>query len=76
MSYRAVIYSSRSKDPKGVEAMKQWLLDYGITKDELAQIDFPSQKPPAFLTIDDRAICFRGTFPSHIELDNFRVWNK
>lgn len=41
-------------------------------------IKFPSQKPPAQLTIDDRAICFDGDWskldPS--ELLNFKPWNK
>lgn len=39
---------------------------------------FPTQKPAAFLTIDDRAICFDGNWenvaPS--ELLKFKPWNK
>lgn len=70
------IYSSRSKDPKGVEAMKQYLLDHGITVEELSKLPFPLQKPPAFLTIDDRAMCFTGKFPSVQEIVDFKPWNK
>ncbi len=83
-NYCINIYSSRSKTPEGIVAMKRWMFDNisatdwdydGITQ-IIEQIDYPTQKPPAYLTIDDRAICFRGTFPSIQELDNFMVWNK
>ena len=74
--YAIYIYSSRSKDPEGIEAMKAWLLHNGLEAPYLNLIEFPDKKPPAYLTIDDRAITFRGTFPSKLELDNFRPWNK
>ena len=74
--YDVKIYSSRSKSDAGVDAMIDWLnvwLDLSdIDTDDL----FPTQKPPTYLTIDDRAICFRGTFPSVQEMDNFKPWNK
>lgn len=39
-------------------------------------IDWPTQKPPAFMTIDDRAITFEGEFPEEIDhLLEFRPWN-
>lgn len=71
-----VIYSSRSKEEAGVEAMMNWLLIHGLTTDEVLALDFPTQKPAAFLTIDDRAICFEGTFPSGDEMRAFTPWNK
>lgn len=40
------------------------------------KIKFPKYKPPAFVTIDDRAVTFKGTFPSLDKLDNFKPWNK
>ena len=70
------IYSSRSKTPEGVKAMKVWLTQNGMTLDEIRGLEFPTQKPAAFLTIDDRAICFRGTFPSKQEITHFKAWNK
>ena len=79
--YEIAIYSSRSKTPEGIWAMTRWL-EQAFTnirydpRSYIPHIQFPSQKPPAYLTIDDRAICFRGTFPSILELDNFTAWNK
>jgi len=40
------------------------------------QIDFPVQKPPAIVSIDDRAICFDGIFPSPEEIQEFKPWNR
>ncbi len=70
------IYSSRSKEPSGVEAMKKYLSDNGLTSEEMSKLQFPTQKPPAFLTIDDRAICFTGKFPTIDEIVAFKPWNK
>ena len=74
----AVIYSSRSKDPDGRAAMAEWLVANGIPVEyyALGILQFPAQKPPAFLTIDDRAICFDGTFPTTEEMMSFKPWNK
>ena len=70
--YFVNIYSSRSSQEGGIAAMKDWLDKYMIW--DRNKIHFPTQKPIAYLTIDDRAICFRGTFPSVQELDNFKPW--
>jgi len=42
----------------------------------IRKIQFPLHKPPAFITIDDRAIQFTGTFPDVEEIKKFRPWNK
>lgn len=72
------IYSSRSKDQAGIKAMKAWLVDCGLDVRYLnyGVLQFPTEKPPAFLTIDDRAICFNGIFPTTEEIMNFKSWNK
>jgi hypothetical protein len=73
-----VIYSARSKQKGGIEAMKKWLIKHGVDewyfRDDI--LKFPTQKPAAFLTIDDRAICFTGKFPTTAEMMAFVPWNK
>jgi hypothetical protein len=79
------IYSSRSKDSDGINAMVSWLQNFaahewGIdeAKRFVHDLVFPTQKPAAFLTIDDRAICFQGKWDDldPVELLGFKPWNK
>src|SRR5262249_39749438 len=51
------IYSSRSKDPRGILAMQDFIRRHGGS---VWKLKFCHEKPAAFLTIDDRAICFDG----------------
>ena len=74
--FMVCIYSSRSKEPNGVIAMRDWLLLHGMSRATLNEIDFPTEKPAAFLTIDDRAICFEGAFPTPYDMKEFKPWNK
>jgi hypothetical protein len=71
--FKLVIYSSRSKDIVSREKMEHWLRckasewheKNGFTTKPLgypAEIEFAHEKPPAFLTIDDRAIRFDGNW--------------
>lgn len=86
--FRIAIFSSRSNQPGGPEAMRQWLgywsvdEEHGLPHDTdlafLSEIEWPTEKPPAFLTIDDRALTFNGDWS---ELDpeallSFKPWNK
>ena len=68
------IYSSRSRQSGGIDAMKRWLLKYGLEQEVLDSIGFPTQKPAAFLTIDDRCFCFKGHFPSIEYIKSFKSW--
>ena len=72
------IYSSRSKSFFGRRAMKKWLVANGLHPGYIREglLKFPVRKPAAFLTIDDRAICFDGQFPSTEEMLSFVPWNK
>lgn len=63
------IYSSRSKELEGIKAMREWLERHvractDLTTPQadmlLRDIVFTHEKPAAFLTVDDRAICFDG----------------
>lgn len=68
------IYSSRSKEQKGIQAMVDWFVEYGFWR--VYELKFPVQKPPAWLTIDDRCICFDGKFPDMDTIENFKPWYK
>lgn len=86
--FKLVIYSSRSKDDAGVTAMALWLhekrnawIKSGGERHptEPLSMEFAHEKPAAWLTIDDRAIQFRGDWTAP-ELDAmtmraFRPWN-
>lgn len=72
--FRVYIYSSRSKNERGIDAMIAWFVDHGF--EYCDQLTFTTEKPPAFLTIDDRAFCFEGTFPSVEWIKKFKPWNK
>lgn len=70
------VYSSRSKYPEGIAAMKRWFLAHGLSEEHITRLPFPTEKPGAWLTIDDRAICFEGIFPNVDELNDFVPWNR
>ena len=83
MHFQVAIYSARSSQEGGILAMQDWLKvhlmwEFGqtIAEEIFARLVWPTQKPPAFLTIDDRAICFTGEWPSMQELLDFKPWNK
>lgn len=88
------IFSSRSHQPGGIDAMKAWLWD-AITHhfdcpfagdprglERALQVrdalSFPTEKPPAMVTIDDRALCFTGNWNDFDpqRLLEFKPWNK
>lgn len=79
------VFSSRSNQPGGIGAMQNWLRRHiweigdGAVIDGSAivrEIHWPTEKPPALVTIDDRAICFTGEWPSLDEIAAFQPWNR
>lgn len=73
-----VIYSARSSQRGGIKAMKEWFVKHGLPPSYISEgiLKFPETKPAAFLTLDDRAICFTGKFPTSAEMLNFTTWQK
>ena len=83
--FEVAVFSSRSNQPGGMTAMKTWLRDaffdyWGAhpvhADDKFSEIQWPTEKPAAFVTIDYRALTFDGTWPSIEEIRGFKPWNK
>jgi len=74
--FEVCVYSSRSRHKGAVYAMKAWFVEHAFDTEALNHLQFPTQKPAASMTIDDRAFCFEGDFPSPKWLLRFRPWNK
>jgi len=72
--FDVAIYSSRSGQEGGIQAMKDWFDQYTIT-DIRTMLNFPTEKPPAMVGIDDRVLTFNGIWPNLNELVNFKPWN-
>jgi hypothetical protein len=80
--FDVAIYSTRSLTPEGVQAMRVALTEWAKADgmgfqdacDFVEKLRFPEKKEPAWLTIDDRCICFTGTFPTLEEVYQFQPW--
>lgn len=87
------IFSSRSNQPGGVEAMRSYMRekiyfhfdcafapgssdDFDQANALIDALRYPTEKPSAMISIDDRALTFTGVWPSIRELQEFRPWNK
>ena len=42
----------------------------------IRDLQFPEHKPPALVTLDDRAVCFKGKWPKVMDLVGFQPWHK
>lgn len=85
--FRLVVYSSRSKTPEGIadmrEKLREWVEAAYAANTGLAisisDFEFSAVKPPAFVTIDDRGIQFRGDWSApELSVDAiraFKPWN-
>lgn len=89
--FKVVVYSSRSKTEEGrknmAQAIGKWSIDAVVSGEIssdfdmgiLGDMDFASEKPPAYLTIDDRAVTFHGSWSDgHMDphrLRQFKPWN-
>ena len=69
--YKVVVVSARCYLEGGMQAITDYLDDYGIVVDGVTD-----EKPPAIVTVDDRAICFNGKAGELLEkIKNFAPWN-
>jgi hypothetical protein len=81
-TFKLVIYSSRSKTPEGIQAMKDWFATQWADEKRIGvnDLEFAHKKPAAYLTIDDRALKFDGNWSAAHwdanELLKFKPWNK
>lgn len=81
--YDVVIHSSRARYFGGISAMRQWLRKHAGSLwwdtpagPGIEDVRFVRWKPPAVVTIDDRAIRFDGKFPTPREAATLVPWNK
>jgi hypothetical protein len=80
--FEVAVVSTRSHQAGGRAAMAEWLQQHGTNTLRAAmrktRLYFPEVKPPALMTIDDRARRFDGpgTFPSVGEIQAFQPWFK
>lgn len=82
--FTVAVYSSRSGQAGGIRAMQEWMQfhldmslgDADISTETFDALTWPTEKPPAKITIDDRAITFTGEWPAISDLLAFEPWNK
>jgi len=84
--FTVYIYSSRSNQSGGIEGMKRWFKkwdeEYRESKKDapktelLSRLNFPKNKPPASVYVDDNGLRFSGRFPSIEKLSSLKSWVK
>ena len=76
------VFSTRSKTERGRAAMQEWFQSHfqeWLSENEGASefsldLQFPDSKPPAFVSLDDRALTFQGEWPGLDTLTRFKPW--
>lgn len=81
--FDVTIFSSRSNQKGGIEAMRKWLKEHAGNcwyespcGPGIEDVRFVTEKPPALVTLDDRALTFTGEWPKIDDLVSFKPWNK
>lgn len=69
--YKVVVVSSRCYQDEGIETIRDYLNLHGIEVDDITH-----EKPPAIVSIDDRALTFDGHPETLLtKIKSFRTWN-
>jgi hypothetical protein len=76
--FQVEVYSGRSHQPGGIEAMKQWIAFWnkGDPRGAIPELVWATEKPLARVALDDRVLTFRGAWPSIDSLMAFKPWYK
>ena len=74
-NFIVAIYSARSGQTGGIDAMREWMRKHGFPVDH-ERLEFPTVKPSALWGLDDRVDRFTGQFPEMEYIKNFKPWNK
>jgi FMN phosphatase YigB (HAD superfamily) len=69
LDYKIIVVSSRCVEAEGITAIGEWLRKHDILVDGIQ-----ASKPPAYVTIDDRAITFKGSNNLIEDITNFRPY--
>lgn len=77
--FDVVVHSSRARYWGGISAMRSWLQKHAGNQwdtmgPSFCDVRFARWKPPAMLTIDDRAMRFEGVWPNVKEIRIFKPW--
>jgi hypothetical protein len=80
--FHLTVFSQRSLMPGGIEAMRDWLEGW-LRRDRpddwwivFNRVHWATEKPVAFVTLDDRVMRFEGKWPELAELDQFKSWTE
>jgi hypothetical protein len=74
-NFKVFIFSTRNGDPRGLRAIKEWLLEHGMPQATLDELELATGKPIAKVYIDDRAWEFNGIWPDVTEIASFKPWH-
>ena len=76
-NYKIVIFSSRCETYQGKRLIKNWLKNNGLPLSYIKILTFSYMKPFAHVIVDDRVICFDGSFKNLTKkIINFSPWHK
>lgn len=70
--FTVVVVSSRCNHTDGKQQIAEWMEKHGFP----AEVTVWASRPPAWVSIDDRAWQFRGQWPTIEELQAFQPWWK